>query len=439
MTRGRTVESVFHIMHAYASGDAILEIEFEGEVGTGLGPTLEFYSLVSQAFQANDLGLWRADETSTGYDGEGTETEYVFSPTGLFPAPAALVKSAVAKQGGGGGGGSSSKQAAPDSPAAPAAPSTGAGAGAAGAVAADSAAGKAKIQKRAFVTLGRLLARAILDGRRLDLPLSPAFYAWLLGRKHALSLQSMADVDPGLGRTLAQLDAVGRAYARIAADSALSAAERTAKVDALTVKGAKIEDLCLDFTLPGTTIALVPGGDELDVTLENVSDYVKRVVQYTLVDGVQVQMDAVRSGFNSVFPLQTLQIFTAEEMASLVCGNRLEPWTKEELATSLKADHGFSATSPTVERLIEVLSELDTEEQRIFLSFVTGTPSLPVGGLRALRPPLTIVRKGSNDKELPSVMTCQNYLKLPEYSSKEVLRTQLATAMHEGRGSFLLS
>jgi len=373
--------------------------------------------------------LWRADETSIGYDGEGTETEYVFSPVGLFPGPVALLPTSStpdANSGGASSGGGGVAAAA-------------AAAAVAAVPSADSAEGKATILERSFQTLGRLLARAILDGRRLDVPLSPAFYAWLLGRKHTLSLQSMADVDPGLGRTLAQLDAVGKEHARIAADTSISAAERAAKVKALTVKGAKLEDLCLDFTLPGTTIALVPGGDEVDVTLENVADYVKRVVQYTLIDGVQTQMEAVRSGFNSVFPLQTLQIFTAEEMAALVCGKRLEPWKKEELAAVLKADHGFSSSSPTVERLVEVLSEFDTEEQRIFLSFVTGTPSLPVGGLRALRPPLTIVRKGSNDKELPSVMTCQNYLKLPEYSSKDVLRTQLATAMTEGRGSFLLS
>eukprot|EP00039_Didymoeca_costata_P031575 m.35451 g.35451 ORF g.35451 m.35451 type:complete len:70 (-) comp8883_c0_seq2:1451-1660(-) len=60
-------------------------------------------------------------------------------------------------------------------------------------------------------------------------------------------------------------------------------------------------------------------------------------------------------------------------------------------------------------------------------------------GLQALNPPLTVVRKGSSDNELPSVMTCQNYLKLPEYSSAEVLKAQLTKAMTEGRGSFLLS
>ena len=65
-------------------------------------------------------------------------------------------------------------------------------------------------------------------------------------------------------------------------------------------------------------------------------------------------------------------------------------------------------------------------------------------GFRALTPPLTVVRKTvepghSPDGYLPSVMTCVNYLKLPEYSSLEVTRRQLTTALSEGQLSFLLS
>lgn len=36
----------------------MLEIQYENEVGTGLGPTLEFYALVSTELQRTDLGLW---------------------------------------------------------------------------------------------------------------------------------------------------------------------------------------------------------------------------------------------------------------------------------------------------------------------------------------------------------------------------------------------
>jgi E3 ubiquitin-protein ligase TRIP12 len=43
------------------------------------------------------------------------------------------------------------------------------------------------------------------------------------------------------------------------------------------------------------------------------------------------------------------------------------------------------------------------------------------------------------DGDLPSVMTCVNYIKLPPYSSKEVARERLLFAIREGQGSFDLS
>ena len=76
-------------------------------------------------------------------------------------------------------------------------------------------------------------------------------------------------------------------------------------------------------------------------------------------------------------------------------------------------------------QLVEILEELSMEEQRAFLQFVTGAPRLPTGGLAALSPKLTIVRKHTStgvgslcDMDLPSVMTCANYLKLPPYTNK---------------------
>lgn len=71
--------------------------------------------------------------------------------------------------------------------------------------------------------------------------------------------------------------------------------------------------------------------------------------------------------------------------------------------------------------------------------FVTTNP-----GFRGLNPPLTVVRKPHEapltaDDYLPSVMTCVNYLKLPDYSSKDVMREKLRVAIKEGVGSFHLS
>ncbi len=45
----------------------------------------------------------------------------------------------------------------------------------------------------------------------------------------------------------------------------------------------------------------------------------------------------------------------------------------------------------------------------------------------------------ASDDYLPSVMTCVNYLKLPDYSDIEMLRKRLFTAIKEGQGAFHLS
>lgn len=50
------------------------------QVGTGLGPTLEFYALVSKELQRADLDLWHGSSNPA-------ENGYVNSAHGLFPTP----------------------------------------------------------------------------------------------------------------------------------------------------------------------------------------------------------------------------------------------------------------------------------------------------------------------------------------------------------------
>ena len=55
-----------------------------------------------------------------------------------------------------------------------------------------------------------------------------------------------------------------------------------------------------------------------------------------------------------------------------------------------------------------------------------------LGGLANLSPRLTIVRKiDAGDGSYPSVNTCVHYLKLPDYSSEEVMREKLLMATKE--------
>ena len=44
----------------------MLEVEYVGEEGTGLGPSLEFYALVAAEFQRRSLGMWLCDDDDSG-------------------------------------------------------------------------------------------------------------------------------------------------------------------------------------------------------------------------------------------------------------------------------------------------------------------------------------------------------------------------------------
>ncbi|CAG2167437.1 unnamed protein product, partial [Oppiella nova] len=52
------------VLHDLGNSKALLEIQYENEVGTGLGPTLEFYALVSKELQRADLDMWRGEAVS---------------------------------------------------------------------------------------------------------------------------------------------------------------------------------------------------------------------------------------------------------------------------------------------------------------------------------------------------------------------------------------
>lgn len=228
-------------------------------------------------------------------------------------------------------------------------------------------------------------------------------------------------------------------------DTTLSPDELHNMVQNIRINDATIEDLCLDFTLPGyPNIEMIENGSEISVTNWNVEEYVKEIIDFTIGKGIKKQVECFRKGFNSVFPISNLSIFDTDELVLLFGGSQNEDWSYETLKNCIRADHGYTMDSPQIQYLIEVISEMPVDERRDFIQFVTGCPKLPLGGFKNLQPPLTIVCKTTEvhlhpDDYLPSVMTCANYLKIPQYSCKKVLKEKLEMAYKEGRGCFHLS
>lgn len=330
ISRAKILESALKVMELYGASQSILEVEYFEEVGTGLGPTLEFYSTVSKEFSTKKLKLWRDTDQSES-------DEFVNGPNGLFPRPL-------------------------------------------GEEDASSANGDRIMQL--FKTLGKFVARSMIDSRIVDISLNPIFFR--IGDESSgirPSLGAMKLVDPVLARSLTSVKKFALAKKAIAEDPARNATQKVNDIQMITIDdGIRIEDLSLDFTLPGyPEIELIPNGSRVELSLDNVDLYLEKVIDMTLGSGVRRQVDAFRAGFSQVFPYSALSAFTPDELVSLF-GHGDEDWSLATLLDSVKADHGFNMDSKTMRNLLQTMSELTEVQRRDFLQFTTGSPKLPIGG-----------------------------------------------------------
>ncbi|CAL6423668.1 unnamed protein product [Bathycoccus prasinos] len=391
--REHALSSAIKVFSSPQTRKHVLEVEFYDEVGTGIGPTNEFYALVSKDLQRASHGIFRSEHSATTTTKTDNAESLVNAPHGLFPKPFRAVPNA-------------SKAI------------------------------------EIFRCVGRAIGKVLQDGRLLDVKFNPNFFKKLYGLP--LCLDDLELLEPELFSTLKKLETAVR--------------DGSGRLD-----GAKIEDLCLEFALPdGANIEGASVADEV-VTAENASRYIAAVVDDVLGAGVEPLFQACREGFADIVsnPSQ-LAMFSLSEIDALTCGvDEQTKWSERDLREHILCDHGYQVNSKPVVNLREILTNMSDAERRSFLKFTTGSPRLPIGGLASLNPKLKVVCKqptvlsevggGMNaaemisegtelaDADLPSAMTCANYLKLPPYSSKEALELKLKLAISEGVGSFDLS
>lgn len=380
---------------------AFLEFEFAGEAGVGLGPTLEFYDNIADEFRA-----W---SVTTG-EGQKYPMWRECTDNLLFPYPVCLacLPAETTKQ-----------------------------------------------VYEVFRLCGTIVAKAIVDDRQVDLPISPLFWRLCLGAQ--LSIFDMQKLDVNVFNTLAEFSIVAKRAAEVerhCETKRLSEEVKKRQLRSLTLsKGARVEDYGLVFTLPCfDDIELIHGGKERNVELDNVQDYVDLVLHYSFHETVKLQIQAFKKGFDAIFPISSLRPFTHPqkddgELEMMICGvgcNGPEWSSKQDLMEHVIPDHGYTQGSEQYKHFIRYINELEAAARPAFLKFLTGSKRLPLGGFKGLSPPLTLVLKKehagqSADEVLPSVMACQNYVKVPQYSSYEAFKRRFDYAVEEGQQNFLLS
>ena len=348
-----------------------LEFEYLGEIGNGLGPTLEFYRLITEKLFAKKE-LW-----------------YKTTDNAIYPAIGL---------------------------------------------------NNNKKDIKLFKLLGYVLARAIYDDRLLDFPISKVFWNLLLNR--SVKFNDINLIDKDLYKFLEDiLKLIMQKKEIIKKEKNISDEELENQI---LYNGQKLNTTDIYFTFPGYDIELKPNGKNILLCIKNMEEYINLIYDFIFYKGINKITEAFREGFNIVFNINELKCFNAEELEEIIFGSDKQKWEYDILLENLKPEHGYTKNSKIFKNLIQYMTSLDKNEQKQFLIFTTGASRLPFGGFKALSPKLTVVKRSvigneNPDKFLPTVMTCQNYLKIPEYSSFEILKKKFNIAMNEGSNEFHLS
>ena len=203
------------------------------------------------------------------------------------------------------------------------------------------------------------------------------------------------------------------------------------------------------FNVPLSVTSQSKSEEEEEVlTIELLEPYLVSICTLFLNDGVHSSNRVVQRGLESILQRDCQFLpFTDYEMEAMVTGSsagHFDEWTPKYLKKFVKLEE-FTADSAVIRKLFEILCHFEVKKKRQFIRFLTGSLSLPIGGLSKLRPVFTITKFTSppnSDGEytsLPHATTCRHTLRLPPYKTKKTLKRKLVQAMTQCQQGFYLS
>ncbi|KAI7881687.1 hypothetical protein K492DRAFT_194128 [Lichtheimia hyalospora FSU 10163] len=257
--------------------------------------------------------------------------------------------------------------------------------------------------------VGRVIGKAIYDGRLLDAYFTRSFYKHILGR--SVDYKDMEAIDHEYYKSLVWM-----------------------------LENDITDVIDLTFSLEvddfGTThiIDLKPDGRNLPVTEENKHEYVSLVTEHRLTTAIKDQIEAFLQGFHEIIPASLIQIFNEQELELLISG--LPDIDIDDWKNNTEYQGGYSSNSAQIQWFWRAVRSFDQEERAKLLQFATGTSKVPLDGFANLQgsggvQKFQIHKEYSSDNRLPTAHTCFNQIDLPMYDSYSSLRQNLFKAINE--------
>ncbi|XP_058884086.1 probable E3 ubiquitin-protein ligase HERC4 isoform X2 [Acipenser ruthenus] len=194
-----------------------------------------------------------------------------------------------------------------------------------------------------------------------------------------------------------------------------------------------VDSLDLDFTVQGHELVL--NGKYILVTKYNRIQYVEAYVDFVFNKSVKKQFDGFMKGFRKGCPSKMWNIFLPVELMAVLNGNTKYEW--EELEKNAKYK-GYEPTDKNIRNFWKLFHELDEEQKKHFLAFLTASDRVPVGGMASLSITIMNGEREDPDKYYPVANTCYWLLCLPNYSSADILKEKFlhAITFYEGFGDY---
>lgn len=207
-----------------------------------------------------------------------------------------------------------------------------------------------------FKFIGRIIGKALHEGRVLDCHFSRAVYKRLLGKEP--NLKDLESMDLDYYKSLVWI-------------------LENDITDVITEDFSVIEEQFGQEKV----VDLIPDGRNIPVTEENKREYVNAQVRYRLTTSVREQLENFVRGFHDIIPAELVAIFDEQELELLISG------LPEIDVDDWKAHteyHNYNANSPQVTWFWRIVRGMSNEERAKLLQFVTGTSKVPLNGFKDL-------------------------------------------------------
>jgi E3 ubiquitin-protein ligase HUWE1 len=236
-----------------------------------------------------------------------------------------------------------------------------------------------------FKFIGRIIGKALYEGRVLDCHFSRAVYKQIMGKQ--VNLRDMETLDLEYYKSLEWM--IGNEITDIITETFSTEVEAFGEMQ---------------------TVDLIENGRNIPVTEDNKHEYVRLITEHRLINAVQEQLEHFLKGFHDIVPAELVSIFSEQELELLISGLpdiNVDDWKNNT------EYHNYTAASPQIQWFWRAVRTFEKEEQAKLLQFVTGTSKVPLNGFKELEgmngfSKFNIHRDYGSKDRLPSSHTCFN-------------------------------